>query len=311
MRGGDLFEQRRHRRLVLADGAGEGARAPEKDPPVPRVIAGGDKLLGVRAVRLLGKALDAAGRNSAAGGLVEGCAEFDVAVAGLRARRRNSQHDDALTAGGQLDAGANDLGEAGQIADDVVRGKDADDGVGCGGLEQKRSQRARWRGVACGRLAEDVGSRDLRQLTSDRLVEQRVGDDPDVVCRGERQQTVEGLLDHGAVPVKGEHLLGTSLAAARPEACTAAAGQDHRRERGERERERERESVCVCVCVCELKRVVFSFPSIPRSLAQFPQILAHANDALVDHIARDGVAEANVLTGAEGLAGDGDHMRFS
>jgi hypothetical protein len=54
-----------------------------------------------------------------------------------------------------------------------------------------------------------------------------VADDPEPRRRGQRQKAGDGLLDHGLLAVERQQLLGTTLPAQGPEACTPAAGENH------------------------------------------------------------------------------------
>ena len=72
------------------------------------------------------------------------------------------------------------------------------------------------------------GRIDGRHLAGDRLVEQLVGDDPNVARIRDWQQAVQRLLDHGLVAIECEHLLGAGAAAPRPETGAAASRQDYR-----------------------------------------------------------------------------------
>ena len=123
---------------------------------------------------LFGEALDATDGNAGIWGLrgVERSAQFNRAVAGFGAGGRNTDDDDLFSAGRDGDAGANDLGEARDVLDNVVGGEDAEDGVGCGGLEQEGGQGAGGGGVSGGGLAEDVGRGEPRKLLGDDALEQ-------------------------------------------------------------------------------------------------------------------------------------------
>ena len=67
-----------------------------------------------------------------------------------------------------------------------------------------------------------------RKLVGDLVGQEFVGDDPGVVRAGQRLEPLDGLLNHGALAIEREHLLGAGAAGARPEAGSAAAGENHR-----------------------------------------------------------------------------------
>jgi hypothetical protein len=114
----------------------------------------------------------------------------------------------------------------------VVRREDAEHCIRRGLLQQESGEASSGRCVARCRLAEHLIGRHLIQLNADCRGEQVVGDDPGIARRRERQQAVQGALDHGALAIQREHLFGACLPAARPEARAAASGQDDGTELG-------------------------------------------------------------------------------
>jgi hypothetical protein len=54
-----------------------------------------------------------------------------------------------------------------------------------------------------------------------------IGDDPETAGRGHGCEARDGLLDHGLLAVERKQLLGAALAAQRPEARAAAAGENY------------------------------------------------------------------------------------
>jgi len=55
-----------------------------------------------------------------------------------------------------------------------------------------------------------------------------VGDDPGLLRPDERLEALDGLLNHGALAIERKDLFCVGATGARPEAGSAAAGQDHR-----------------------------------------------------------------------------------
>ena len=66
------------------------------------------------------------------------------------------------------------------------------------------------------------------QLVGDLGGQILVGDDPGLVRRGQRLEPLDGLLNHGALAVQRQNLLGVGAAGAGPEAGAAASGKYHR-----------------------------------------------------------------------------------
>ena len=66
-----------------------------------------------------------------------------------------------------------------------------------------------------------------RQLVGNLLGQKLVGDDPGLFQRGQRLEPLHGLLNHGALAIERQNLLGAGAAGPRPEAGSAATGQDH------------------------------------------------------------------------------------
>jgi hypothetical protein len=73
-----------------------------------------------------------------------------------------------------------------------------------------------------------------RELTDDLIVDEIVGNDPEILFFPQRHKALDGLLDHRIFSIQGEHLLGQTAAAARPEPCATPACQYHWIEMGHR-----------------------------------------------------------------------------
>ena len=154
-------------------------------------------------------------------------AGLDVAVAGLGAGRLNAQHHHVVAGGGHGDGLLQRLEEARLVGDDVVGGKDAQHRVGVLALDEEGGQSAGGSGVAGHRLADDLLGGHTLQLVGDLGCQELVGDDPGLLQVSERLETLDGLLDHGALAVEGKNLLGVGAARAGPEARTTASGKNH------------------------------------------------------------------------------------
>ena len=81
--------------------------------------------------------------------------------------------------------------------------------------------------IPLARFADDVGSRQLRQLLADRLHKLPVGDDQRPLWRHEPRQSVERQLNHRPAAAEVEQLLGRGGAAEGPEASAEPSGHDH------------------------------------------------------------------------------------
>src|SRR6266851_240147 len=195
------------------------------------MIAGGEKLLGPRQIRLLRKALYAPHRNITARyhRAVYARTLLNVAVARLRTGRRYSQNHNPVPAGCQGYSGPHHLDKPLYIAYDMVGGKDAEHNIRRASHQQKRRQSARRSSIARGWFTQNMIWRHLRQLLLDRLLQQVIRDHPHVVRRAERQKTIQSLLNHGAHPIERQYLFRTSATAAGPESRPAAARQNYRR----------------------------------------------------------------------------------
>jgi len=163
------------------------------------------------------------------GGVVAGqVAGLDIAVAGLGAGRLNAQHHHVVSGGGHRDAFLQRLEKARLVGDDVVRGKDAQHRLGILALDEEGRQSAGRGGVARSRLLNDLTGGHALQLVGDLVGQVFVGDDPDLLRPNQRLEPLDGLLDHGALAVQRQNLLGVGAARTGPEAGTAASGKNYR-----------------------------------------------------------------------------------
>ena len=155
-------------------------------------------------------------------------AGFDVSVTGLGARRLNAQHHHIVSGRGHGDAFLQGLQESRLVGDHMVGGKNPQHRVGVLALDEERGQPAGRRGVAGHRLLHNLRRRAAGQLVGDLLRQILVGDDPGFLHPGQRLEALHGLLNHGALAVQSQNLLGAGAARAGPEAGSAAASQNHR-----------------------------------------------------------------------------------
>ncbi len=82
-------------------------------------------------------------------------------------------------------------------------------------------------GAAADRLGEDVFAGGCWQVLANGCGLFRVGDGPDAFSRNKWFEARDGLLQHGVRADDIEQLLGRAGAAARPEASSAASGEDY------------------------------------------------------------------------------------
>ena len=223
--GGDGFKQRSGLRQVLADGVGQGAGRPQEHSGVPVVVAGGNKLFGAVLVGLFDEAA-----HVESGVVLGQVAGFDVAVAGLRARGLDAQHHDVFAGCGHGDAFLQGLEETRLVGDHMVGRKNAQHRVWVFALDEEGGQTAGGSGVAGHRLLHDLRGGQAGQLVGDFLGQKFVGDDPGFFERSQRLEALHGLLNHGALAIESENLLGAGAPGAGPETGAAATGQNHRTE---------------------------------------------------------------------------------
>src|ERR1700753_2064553 len=73
-------------------------------------------------------------------------------------------------------------------------------------------------------------TRNLRKLLGNKLIEQIVGNHPNVGRIGHWSKPIHCLLNHGALAIQSQHLLRPRLPAARPEPCSTSTCENHRSE---------------------------------------------------------------------------------
>ncbi len=134
--------------------------------------------------------------------------------------------DDDLSTGRGLQRGTNEPKIAGWFRNDMVGGKNTHHRVGVDGLQDVSCQSDSRRGVALGRLGEDLVFRDFGQLSHNLGTQMVVGKNPLVLGRDHRAEPVHRLLDQRAFSQEAQHLFGMCAAAARPKARTSATGQN-------------------------------------------------------------------------------------
>ena len=198
--------------------------AEHENAAVPEVAAGGEKTLRGLQVRLLDEALDREG-------LALRCALPDVAVAGVRAARRDAEHHERALAG-ELRGGADSGVEVRQLGNGVVGGHQQHDAVRVFGAQHQCSGGRGCRGAAArgleeqrvrhgGDLAQLLGGEEAMLLVRDRDRRRRTLD----AAHAQRR-----LLQHRALGNQRQELLRQVGARQRPEPGPRAAAQNHRNE---------------------------------------------------------------------------------
>jgi len=109
----------------------------------------------------------------------------------------------------------------------MVGGKHADDRFRIEPMQQETCQADGGRGISWFGLHDDVLGGDPGQLADDLIVDEVVGDDPEVSFFAQRQETLYGLLNHGLFSIQREHLFRQAATAPRPEARSAPTCQYH------------------------------------------------------------------------------------
>jgi hypothetical protein len=94
--------------------------------------------------------------------------------------------------------------------------------------QDKRRQSDGRRGVAPRRFRYYLPAHDGRQLAGDFAFQIFIGNNPELFFRGEWSQALNRLLDHGALAIERQQLLGPALTAEGPEAGAPAPGQYYR-----------------------------------------------------------------------------------
>jgi hypothetical protein len=120
------------------------------------------------------------------------------------------------------------LEETRLVADDVIgREKRRARRPGFSRSIRKAAKPAGRGGVAGHRLLHDLRGGQAGQLVGNLVGQVLIGDDPGLFERSERFETLHGLLNHGALAVERQDLLGAGAPGTGPEAGAAAPGQYH------------------------------------------------------------------------------------
>ena len=153
-------------------------------------------------------------------------AHLNVAVAGRRLGRFDSDGHNRLPAAGEIKTIVQHLSKFLLLGDHVV-GRQHGHDRGCGTRSRNgRSQRDGGAGVAADRLADDVLLWQFRKLFGHLRRLNLVGDHQNISQRHQWQHAVHGLLQKRLPSQQGDQLLGCLLPADRPEPLAAPAGHD-------------------------------------------------------------------------------------
>ena len=218
---GNLLEVRRRLGEVLAHGSHQRLRRPKKYPAIPVVIAGGQELICPLLIGLLGKTVHAIQA------ITQLLAGFDVSISRLGTVRGNAHHHDVLTRCSKVDGFGDNFAEILFVLDYMVSREHPNDCVRVLPSKDECGQSDRWSGITRHRFGDDLFLRHLLQLPADYFKDVIVGDNPKIAFIGQRQQSLNGLLNHRLIAIEVQHLLGHLPATARPEARTASASQDY------------------------------------------------------------------------------------
>lgn len=152
---------------------------------------------------------------------------FDIAVAGFGARRRDTEDYELAGRGGVPKRSAKYGAISCDVCDIGVGRKDCHQGVAmfvgevnCGEGDGRGS-------VAAGGLDENVRSGDAGNLAACRSGLSGISYDPTMAFGKNRDEARDGFAQHGLTARNVQELLGRMSAAARPEACSAASGQEN------------------------------------------------------------------------------------
>ena len=154
-------------------------------------------------------------------------AGLDVAVSGLGPGRLDAQHDDVVARRGQRDALLQRLQKSRLVGNHVIGRENAQHRLRILPLDQERGQSAGRRSVARHWFLDNLVARNARKLVGNLMRQKFVGDNPGLFRRGQRLQSLHRLLDHGALAIERQHLLGPGTARAGPEAGSAATGKNN------------------------------------------------------------------------------------
>ncbi len=131
-----------------------------------------------------------------------------------------------MTLSGGLQRGLNDGAVLRVLPDDMVGGEDAHHGFGILLVEDLRGQADGGGGIALHGLGQNLAGRNTGELLNNDVAQVVVGEDPDALGRDHGGQAIHSGLNERALADHVEHLFGCTLAAARPEACSAPTGED-------------------------------------------------------------------------------------
>ena len=185
------------------------------------IIAGGQVTAGSLSIRFLLESLDL-------DNLVR--CDFlctDIAIAGLRARRLDTDRHDLPGSADCLYGLADDPGEFLRLQDQGVRR--GHDHIRIRIPEGNLPARIGDAGgrIAPDRLGQDLVGRDIRQLLPDDIDIFLRSDNPKMVGLADREETVHGQLDQGPSDAQYiDELLGHQRRTDRPEPASYAAGHD-------------------------------------------------------------------------------------
>src|SRR5438270_6765520 len=173
---------------MLADRIYQSVGGPHEHSAVPVVVTGGYKLIGALLVGFLREA------SYPVESVAQFLASFNIAISRFGTIWGDAHHHHVVACFGEFGCLHYNLPKRLLIADDVVGWKHADHSLRIFALENERRQCDRWSGVARHRLGYDLLLRQLLQLPADHFKDVIVGDDPEIVFVGERQQSRDGLL---------------------------------------------------------------------------------------------------------------------
>ena len=224
--GGPGADEGAELRAEAVEGLEDALRGPDEHAGVPGVFAGGEVGAGGFDIGFLDEATDAH-EGDAPGGL-PGLAGLDVAEAGAGEGGLDADGGQHVVFRAKAKALAEDVAEDGEVADDVVGGQHAENGLGVAVENPRGGGGDGGGGVAADGFAEHGGGVVRSEEFADGLDEGGVGGDEDVVRRDHAIEAVQRLHDEGFASGEGEELLGAALGAERPEAFAFAAGHDDR-----------------------------------------------------------------------------------
>jgi len=217
----NLLKNSRGRGQMFVQGVCQGPCAPQKHSAVPEVIACSQELRRPASVGFLSEAPDAQNIS------VECGACLDIAVASFRPGGVNSEDHDVLPRNREVNPPGQDLTESLLVRDHVIGRKQADDGVGIASPEDERRQPDGGRGIASDGLCDDLLFAQTGQLPSYLALQVLVGNHPEISGSCQGKKPPHGLLDHGALAIHHQQLLGPAFPTERPKARAAATSKNY------------------------------------------------------------------------------------